>query len=163
MRFSLFLHSAVLALLLSNRNQVTEGATITVSPSSLGLHSLTIQRNITTSSASLYEPKTTTLTTNVVSSVNFTSSASPAVKRSILFSRYTKTVSSTVTTAFPTTRISVTQSNYTTTPTVPTTVLTVKGLPDGSVIAVMAGILGAILLILFGIIVSISNFIAITC
>lgn len=63
-------------------------------------------------------------------------------------------MTSTEVTELPRPTISITQSNYTTTSSTPTTVLVVKGLPDGKVIAVLAGILGAALLILLGMIVS---------
>jgi len=48
---------------------------------------------------------------------------------------------------------SVSEFNYTTTLATPTTVLIVKGLPSVKVVAAIAGVLGAILLILLAVIV----------
>lgn len=146
---------AILALL-GSRIQVTQASSATLSPISLVSPSSTImQHNNTASSASLYATKMVSFTTNVntTSYVSLTPSTSSR-RESSLFSRYTKTVTLSKTVVLPTTTTSVTQSNFTSTPAIPTaTPATVIGLPDGKVIAAIAGILGAILLILFGIIV----------
>ncbi len=58
----------------------------------------------------------------------------------------------------PTTSIkAVSQSNYTTAPAVPTTKLIIKGLPSVKVVAAIAGVLGAILVMLLAIIVSMTT------
>ena len=146
------LHLAVLALLAS-RIQITQASNSTISPSSLVVLSSTIQYNITANSSSLYETQTASTRTNVIPSVSPSSVANGS--KSSAFTRYSNSMTATEVTASVTEpTISIMQSNYTTTSSTPTTVLTVKGLPDGKVIAVLAGILGAALLILLGIIVS---------
>ena len=57
----------------------------------------------------------------------------------------------------------VIQLNDTTTPAIPTTVLIIKGLPSAKVVAAIAGVLGAILLILLAIIVSMLTGIHVEC
>ncbi len=57
----------------------------------------------------------------------------------------------------PTTSISVNQTNFTTAPAVPTTKLIIKGLPSVKVVAAIAGVLGAILVMLLAIIVSMTT------
>ena len=142
---------SVALALLSSSNQAT---TITVSPSSLVVPSLSFQNNITTNSLSINETKTTSVrTSSIVSSVFLTSSSKNA--QSVTRSRYTKTwTQSSLATTSQTASKSVSQFNYTTTLAMPTTVLIVKGLPIVKVVAAIAGVLGAILLVLLAVIVS---------
>lgn len=139
---------AVLALLTSCI-QVSQASNIT--SSSTVLPSGTVQRNTTANSS--YESQTTTLASNIFTSVLQNSSVSVKGKTST-FLWYSTSLGFGGTTTLPSTT-SVT-SNYSSTriTTSPTTVLVVTGLPDGKVIAVIAGILGALLLILLGVIVS---------
>ncbi|KAL9963457.1 hypothetical protein ACROYT_G026968 [Oculina patagonica] len=146
---------ATLALL-SSSFQGNQAATITVSPSSSVLPSSTIQRNFTTNSWSLNETTMNSLrTTAIVSSVMTSSSSSAA--QSLVHSTYTYTKTwthSSGATMSPTTSIkAVSQSNYTTAPALPTTKLIIKGLPSVKVVAAIAGVLGAILVMLLAIIV----------
>lgn len=138
---------ATLQALLTSCIQVSQASNITAS--STVLPSGTVQRNTTANS--LYESQTTTLASNIFTSVLQNSSVSVKGKTST-FLWYSTSLGFGGTTTLPSTT-SVT-SNYSSTriTTSPTTVLVVTGLPDGKVIAVIAGILGALLLILLGVI-----------
>lgn len=146
-----FLFFSVALFLLSSSNQAT---TITVSPSSLVVPSLSIQNNITANSLSINETKTTSVrTSSIASSVFLTSSSKNA--QSVIHSRDTKSwTKSSLATMSQTASKSISQFKYTTTLATPTTVLIVKGLPSVKVVAAIAGVLGAILLILLAVIVS---------
>lgn len=146
----LFFFSVALVLL-SSSNQAT---TITVSPSSVVVPSLSIQNNITANSLSINETKTTSVrTSSIASSVFLTSSSKNA--QSVIHSRDTKSwTKSSLATMSQTASKSISQFKYTTTLATPTTVLIVKGLPSVKVVAAIAGVLGAILLILLAVIVS---------
>lgn len=147
---SLFTIIQVALALLSSSNQAT---IITVSPSSLVVPSFSIQNNITTNSLSINETKTTSVRTSSVASSAFLTSSSKNTQ-SVTQSRYTKTwTKSSLATMSQTASKSVSEFNYTTTLATPTTVLIVKGLPSVKVVAAIAGVLGAILLILLAVIV----------
>lgn len=147
----LFTVSQVALVLLRSGNQA---AAITVSPSSLVVPSLTIQNNLTTNSLSTNGTKTTFVRTKSIASSLFLLTSSSKNAQSAVNSRYTKTwTRSSWITMSQTASTSVTQFHYTTTPALPTTVLVIKGLPSVEVVAAIAGVLGAILLILLAIIV----------
>lgn len=152
--FILFLCLAILAFL-SSRIQGNQATTITISPSSMAVRSSAIQMDLTTKSLSFIRTNTASFQTTFVasSSSSFHTSSLSSISQSLVHSRYTKTFTSTVTCVTPTSLIPVTQSNYT----MPTSVVTIKGLPSIKVITAIAGVLGAILLVLLAIIVSITT------
>lgn len=145
---SLFI--AILAFL-SSRIQGNQATTITISPSSMAVRSSAIQMDLTTKSLSFIRTNTASFQTTFVasSSSSFHTSSLSSISQSLVHSRYTKTFTSTVTCVTPTSLIPVTQSNYT----MPTSVVTIKGLPSIKVITAIAGVLGAILLVLLAIII----------
>ena len=168
MYFYLLLNSAILALLSCKFQGAQATSIITPSPSSLRSSSPTgTQNNKTTIYDSLNQTETASpLTTTVIMSSSLLTSSTAGGKRTSTSLEYNKTVTTSRIIALSTLMLSVThtlaissvslrQSNPTTTRSVRTGLpTTVKGLPDVRIIAAMAAILGAILVVLFGIIVS---------
>lgn len=139
---------ATLQALLTSCIQVSQASNITAS--STVLPSGTVQRN-TTAANSLDESQTTTLASNIFTSALQNSSVSVEGKTST-FLWYSTSLGFGGTTTLPSTTSVISNYSSTRITTSPTTVLVVRGLPDGKVIAVIAGILGALLLILLGVI-----------
>lgn len=136
---SLFFPIAVLTLLLNDRSQLIKASNIT---SSSVVQISSTANHIKTTSVSFYATQTTCLTKKRVSSIVSSQSETFTTKT---------TSSSSKASEIPRTTISVTQFNDVVTP---TTAVHVVGLPDEKVIFAIAGILGAILVILLGILVS---------
>ena len=136
--FSIF-SLAVLTLLLNDGSQRTQASNIT---SSSVVHISSTADHIKTTFVSFYATQTTSLTKTMVSSIAFNQSETFTTKT---------TSSSSKASEIPRTTMSVTQFYDAVTP---TTAIHVVGLPDEKVIYAIAGILGTILALLLGILVS---------
>lgn len=135
-RFLFAVIQAALTLLLNDRSQLTQASNIT---SSSVVHISSTADHIKTTFVSFCATQTTSLTTTMVSSIVLNQSKTFTTKTTSSSSKASK---------IPRTTISVTQFNDAVTP---TTAIHVVGLPDEKVIYAIAGILGAILVLLLGI------------
>lgn len=140
LQFLFKLTQAVFVLLL-NRCQVTKASNITASSNFVVLPSWT-----TRTFTSLHITQTTNIA-KIGNSSSIINQSVPSIAKSTSVFSIFPTSLSTKTRALPETTISVTQFSDAVTP---TTAIIVTGLPDEKIVFVIAGILGAILVILFG-------------